>query len=975
MTDNGGGRDSGGGASWFKPSEDRHLKQSDYQDPLEGQEQQQGDTVFPDSGGYAGLSSSRPALADPYPEALGGPPAEPPNPLSYPGAGDAAYRPLTRIPGEDTEPKTQEIPVLRPDSGPLWTDTPGSGGAPSAPGAGDRGGERAPWDADGAATAGDADLRGPAAVDASWDAAGTAGADLRDPVAPGRGSAPWEADPDLDGGRTPAWDADDRGSRGAEEADGLRESAGYPNTAWDSDGRGGTDLGDERAPWGADAPADDPRGPVAPGRGSAPWEADPDLDGGRTPAWEPAGDTDPREPVGYPNTSWEADGRNGGADLRGERAPWDAAAPVDDLRGPAAGREDASWEADAALDGGRTAAWDADGRDGAGLRGERAPWGADAPVEDLRAPAAGREDAPWEADATLDGGRTAAWDADDRSGGADLRGERAPWGADAPVEDLRGPAGREGAPWEADPALDGGRGGAGLRSERAPWDADGDDGLGRPAGYPDTSWDADDRNGGADPLGERGPWDSDSAGVDDDLRGPAAGRGDASWGADPDLDGDRGGAGLREGGSTWDTDLRESAGYPGTSWDADGRSGGADLRGERGPWDGDSAGVDDDLRGPAAGRGDASWEADPDLDGGRTPAWEPDGDTDLRESAGYPNTSWDADDRNGGADPLGERGPWDADADPLGERTSARSGGIDPLTDDSYGSRGADDRGSSWGPQADPLSDDRGTGWDDDPLRDGDAAPGEEDPWGWSRNADGDPGPVRVPDSREERASAPWTDVPEPDAWEGEAPGASGNTWAFDRDDPRLPDVVREAERRRREEAGPEEDPLAAIADMQSRARAEEPEATQMIAPVADAPEEDPEYDDGFTPADYGMPVKPKAKKRKKDPIAEEFPGFEDRPLGGEAGDPYPGYDSVDFLADTERGAVLTMWLGVASLIPGVGLVTALLALLVTGPKAKRAIRASNGQLDGLGLITGGTVFAVIGILVTVISVAVWLLL
>ncbi|MEU0490675.1 hypothetical protein ABZ249_15705 [Nocardiopsis sp. NPDC006139] len=954
MTDNGGGRDSGGGASWFKPSEDRHLKQSDYQDPLEGQEQQQRDTVFPDSGGYAGLSSSRPALADPYPEALGGPPAEPPNPLSYPGAGDAAYRPLTRIPGEDTEPKTQEIPVLRPDSGPVWTDTPDSGGAPSAPGTGDRGGERAPWDADGAATAGDADLRGPAAVDASWgadgrdgtadpldtrapwDAAGASGGGLGDPVTPGRGSAPWEADPDLDGGRAPAWDADDRAPRGAEEADGLRESAGYPNTAWDSDGRGGTDLGGERAPWGADAPADDLRDPVAPGRGSAPWEADPDLDGGRTPAWEPAGDTDPREPAAYPNTSWDADGRSGGADLRGERAPWDAdsAGVDDDLRGPAAGREDASWEADPALDGGRTAAWDADGRSGdTDLRGERAPWDADG--DDGLGGSAGYPNT--------------SWDADGRNGGADLRGERAPWGADAPVDDLRGPAaGREDASWEADPALDGGR---------------------------TAAWDADGRSGGADLRGERAPWDGDSAGVDDDLRGPAAGRGDAPWEADPDLDGDRGGAGLRGDGSTWDTDLRESAGYPNTSWDADGRSGGADLRGERAPWDGDSAGVDDDLRGPAIGRGDAPWEADPDLDGGRTPAWEPDGDDGLGGSTGYPNTSWDADGRNGGADPLGERGPWDADADPLGERASARGGGIDPLTDDSYGSRGADDRGSSWGPQADPLSDDRGTGWGGDPLRDGDAAPGEEDPWGWSRNADGDPGPVRVPDSREERTSAPWTDVPEPDAWEGEAPGASGNTWAFDRDDPRLPDVVREAERRRREEAGPEEDPLAAIADMQSRARAEEPEATQMIAPVADAPEEDPEYDDGFTPADYGMPVKPKAKKRKKDPIAEEFPGFEDRPLGGEAGDPYPGYDSVDFLADTERGAVLTMWLGVASLIPGVGLVTALLALLVTGPKAKRAIRASNGQLDGLGLITGGTVFAVIGILVTVISVAVWLLL
>ena len=143
--------------------------------------------------------------------------------------------------------------------------------------------------------------------------------------------------------------------------------------------------------------------------------------------------------------------------------------------------------------------------------------------------------------------------------------------------------------------------------------------------------------------------------------------------------------------------------------------------------------------------------------------------------------------------------------------------------------------------------------------------------------------------------------------------------------------------------------------------------------PVAE--ERGPEYDDGFTPADYGMTERPKSNRRRRDRIVEDFPGFEDRPLGGEAGDSYPGYDSIDFLADTEPGAMRTLWLGVASLIPFLGVITAILALFVTGPKAKKEIRGSRGTLDGLGLITTGTVFAVAGIVVTVISVAILVIL
>ncbi|GAB3738365.1 hypothetical protein GCM10027590_51840 [Nocardiopsis nanhaiensis] len=150
-------------------------------------------------------------------------------------------------------------------------------------------------------------------------------------------------------------------------------------------------------------------------------------------------------------------------------------------------------------------------------------------------------------------------------------------------------------------------------------------------------------------------------------------------------------------------------------------------------------------------------------------------------------------------------------------------------------------------------------------------------------------------------------------------------------------------------------------------------DAAEPGEPSFEAEEQEPEYDDGFTPADYGMTEQPRTSKRRRDRAVEDFPGFDDSPLGGDVGDAYPGYDSIDYLADTEPGANVTLWLGVASLIPGVGVITALLALFVTGPKAKKAIGESRGTLDGLGLITTGTVFSVVGIVVTVISVAILL--
>lgn len=456
-----------------------------------------------------------------------------------------------------------------------------------------------------------------------------------------------------------------------------------------------------------------------------------------------------------------------------------------------------------------------------------------------------------------------------------------------------------------------------------------------------------------------------------------------------------------------------------------------------------------------------------------------------------------------------------------------------------------------------PASEERETSWHDVPLP-GTAEEGRgsgtwdtgASSWDDTRDPGGTGGRQDTWAPAEEAAPAgrePWGDGY---GDELSAPPASGNTWAFERDDPRLPEVVREAERRRREEreeaaSGPDtgelsaavptsDDPLAAIADMQSRARAmeeddplghegsyadrdlasggdgfrgghrgshradhgnaygepyggqdsyrdrgaygdgdtyggqdsyEEPDAygdrgayggqesyeerdtygepygeqdgygdrgahgdpygagvrgglheeddplggeprdpygaytgnglhgnedggSGRVSPASTAPgfadgdDEDPgeaqgaeesEYDDGFTPADYGMPVQPR--KRRRDRITEDFPGFEDRPPGGELGDAYPGYDSIEGLADTERGALVTMWLGVASLIPVIGAVTALVALLVTGPKAKKAIRESRGELDGHGLIAIGTGLSGLGIAVTVISVALWLIL
>ncbi|MFD3687297.1 hypothetical protein ACFWTE_21095, partial [Nocardiopsis sp. NPDC058631] len=316
MTEHGGGRDSGAG-DWFKPSENRYRTQSEYQDPLEGEEaEESAETVFPDSGGYAGLSASRPALVEPYPEALGGPPSgasATSNSISYPGAGLSAYQPLTRAPGEPDLPSvaaSAEVPLPSEDSG-----------------------------------------EGPTGRMDSWAASAAAGEE----ALPGTGytgqdraSDTWRHDDPLDGRRgTAAWDAD-APSGGADErgrdtwgqdspAEGPGERAGdsWDDTPADRAGARNQDAWRDGAP-GAGL-GDNDREAWAPARDSDAWTPDPagdarpwddELDGGSGPAartdapaaWDPEGVSG--------TATWDADAPSGGADERG-RDTWGQDSPAE----------------------------------------------------------------------------------------------------------------------------------------------------------------------------------------------------------------------------------------------------------------------------------------------------------------------------------------------------------------------------------------------------------------------------------------------------------------------------------------------------------------------------------------------------------------------------------------------------------------------------------------------------------------------
>ncbi|TDQ51484.1 hypothetical protein [Actinorugispora endophytica] len=125
------------------------------------------------------------------------------------------------------------------------------------------------------------------------------------------------------------------------------------------------------------------------------------------------------------------------------------------------------------------------------------------------------------------------------------------------------------------------------------------------------------------------------------------------------------------------------------------------------------------------------------------------------------------------------------------------------------------------------------------------------------------------------------------------------------------------------------------------------------------------DYDDDVDDRYYPEPLPDnRARSRRMDKISKEFPGFSG-PLGGDPDSDYPGYDNIDVWPETEGLATATVWLGGASLIPGLGLVLAVVAL-VLGPKARRNIRESRGGLEGEQLVKAGTVLAYVGIVVSV---------
>ncbi|MFC4563493.1 hypothetical protein ACFO4E_16630 [Nocardiopsis mangrovi] len=107
--------------------------------------------------------------------------------------------------------------------------------------------------------------------------------------------------------------------------------------------------------------------------------------------------------------------------------------------------------------------------------------------------------------------------------------------------------------------------------------------------------------------------------------------------------------------------------------------------------------------------------------------------------------------------------------------------------------------------------------------------------------------------------------------------------------------------------------------------------------------------------------------RRGRDAVSDEFPGF-DGPPGGDSGGDYPGYDNVDYWGpENAPGASATLWLGIAGFVPLIGLFTAIAALVV-GSGARRAIRRSNGELEGGNLVTIGTVLACISLGLTVVG-------
>ncbi|WP_147280057.1 DUF4190 domain-containing protein [Marinitenerispora sediminis] len=140
---------------------------------------------------------------------------------------------------------------------------------------------------------------------------------------------------------------------------------------------------------------------------------------------------------------------------------------------------------------------------------------------------------------------------------------------------------------------------------------------------------------------------------------------------------------------------------------------------------------------------------------------------------------------------------------------------------------------------------------------------------------------------------------------------------------------------------------------------------------------DEPDYPDypesgGYDEADGTARPGPRGRRGRggRDRVADEFPGFDDRPLGGSAGEEYPGYDNIDDWPETAPRAGATLWLGILGLVPVLGLCTAI-AALVLAPGVRRAIRSSNGQLEGEHLVRGGVVTAWIGIALSVLEIVI----
>ncbi|OOC56716.1 MULTISPECIES: hypothetical protein [Nocardiopsis] len=891
MTDNGGERrDSGSGDSWFKPSENRYLKQSEYEDPLEGEEAEE--TVFPDSGGYTGLSSSRPALVEPYPEALGGPP--PSNGISYPGAGASAYQPLTRIPGESEEPS---LPSVAASARVPLPEEPAEDGREDS------------WSDDGPRTQ-------EIPVLGAWDSSG------------GAEAAP--ADPDEHGAdsEVPAWGAPESAAPPADQPwdGGTRAWDGDVPAAAPGDGAAGGQPWDD-GPGSWPSPAPETPGPEE--FGGQPWDDGPGAwdtpsDPGHGPG---SGDVDG-------STRWDtAGGRPWDGDELGFPAR-DADAPAGGAGEPGAGGRDTAWDAPSSAYG----TSDPSGTETAGGRSWDNTW-------EQGSPSWNEGSGAWSPTGTSAPGER-SWDADDPLGGGEAR-ERS-WDADDPL----GGGGARGRSWDADEL-----GASSWGTDETAAATTGTDDLDAwtPPREGEDGWAG---------SGANEPW---TAGHGDELSSPAPGQGSGNtwvFGRDdprmPDVVREaeqrrRESAAERPGASGWEgPDTGElSAAVPASDDPlaaiADMQTRARSRSGETDEEPGEATGMFDvregdwdDLRDPGYGRardeGEAGYEGGSD-ELGYAPVRDelgygggPDGYgyAPARDGRGY----------EGGSDELG----YAPVRDELGYDAGPGEPGYAPVRDELGHEGGPDGYGYA------PARDGRGyEGGSDElgyaPVRDELGYDGGPDGYGYAP-APEEPGYDTGPDEL------------------GYAPAQGGRGYEGGSDELGYAPVRDELGY----DAGPDEPGYAPA-----------PEGPEYDdgpeEPGYDAGTQESEYDDGFTPADYGMSEAPAGRRRRRDPIAGDFPGFDDRPLGGDAGDPYPGYDNIDFLADTERGAVITLWLGVASLLPGVGLATALVALLVTGPKAKKEIRESRGQLDGLGLITVGTVFAVLGILVTVISVAIWLIL